>query len=683
MANPLDFILENMRQGVAIFDADLHLTMFNDRLKELLPAPEDTICLGASAATIAAAIPSLNSSPHLSADNQENWLTHLLRQSTPLHLEVATGDLKVSVTSVPTPGGGWLIMCDDISGRIGMEKALAEQNHRLDAALGNMPHGLCMFDADKNLLLCNAAYSRLYDLPRHLTLPGTPLEQILSHRKIAGNAPTHIGMYFDVVVEAALKGSIASQKVSLTDGRVIKITHKPMENGCYVATHEDVTVAIRAEEQIKHMAGHDPLTGLPNRSLLREKIDRRIALGGTESGIALFILDLDHFNEINDAFGHAAGDLLLKAVTERLKESLRNGEAITRLGGDEFVVLLECGPAGEKASLLAQTIVDDIGRPFEIDGRLVQIGVSIGVATVDDGDTANALLRHANTALHNAKSGGRGTYRVFDPAMDTTIQRRRKLEADLMQALANKQFEIDYQPQVDTRSEEIVCFEALLRWNRSEQGSVAPAEFIPLAEESGLIVPIGEWVLRQACKDAVNWPPHIRVAVNLSPLQCRSQTLAHSVVSALTDSGLPASRLELEITESVLLTDSEAALVTLHHIKSLGVRIAMDDFGIGYSSLNYLRLFPFDKIKIDKSFIRELGHSKDCAAIVKAVVDLGAGLGITTTAEGVETREQLLRVREQGCTEIQGYLFGRPQPLAEVRKLLQRCSPAALQPTAR
>jgi EAL domain-containing protein (putative c-di-GMP-specific phosphodiesterase class I) len=274
--------------------------------------------------------------------------------------------------------------------------------------------------------------------------------------------------------------------------------------------------------------------------------------------------------------------------------------------------------------------------------------------------------------LYKAKANGRGTYCFFETAMDANRQERRELEILLQRAVETQQFEIYYQPQVDTTSERVVGFEALLRWHHPERGMVSPAEFIPLAEESGLIVPIGEWVLRQACKDAMSWPTDISVAVNLSPLQFKSQALAHSVVSALSDSGLPASRLELEITESVLLTDNDTALATLHHIRSLGVRIAMDDFGTGYSSLSYLRLFPFDKIKIDQSFIRELGNSKDCAAIVKAVVDLGASLGITTTAEGVETSEQLSRVREQGCSEIQGYLFGKPLPLSSVDALLQR-----------
>ena len=671
MLNSFRIILDNLPQGVALLDADLRIVLFNDRLGELLEIPKSAIGFNVKAKEIASQMRVDGHSPQL-------WLTHLLTRSNSLHQEIAVGGRMVSLISEPLDGGGWLITCDDISALAGMKKDLADQISRFDAALSNMPHGLCMFDADKNLLLCNAAYSRLYDLPEFLTLPGTPLTNILDYRQIAGNAPARRDTYFDVVVEAALKGSAASQNISLTDGRVIKISHQPMVNGGYVATHEDVSDAVRAEAQIKYMAGHDPLTGLPNRTLLREKLDRELAHRGDGNPIALLCLDLDHFKDVNDTLGHAVGDLLLKEVTERLKSCLRVGDNIARLGGDEFVVFQAGVQTRQQASSLAQRLVDAIGETFEIDGQAIHIGVSIGIAMApDDGDASDVLLRHADTALYRAKSSGRSTYDFFEPSMDANIQERRKLEVDLRQALLTQQFEIYYQPQVDTSTEQLIGFEALLRWHHPERGLVSPDEIIPLAEETGLIVPIGEWVLRQACKDAADWPSQIRVAVNLSPLQFRSQTLAHTVVSALTESGLAPFRLELEITESVLLIDSEAALATLHHIRSLGVRIAMDDFGIGYSSLSYLRLFPFDKIKIDQSFIRELGHSKDCAAIVKAVVDLGASLGITTTAEGVETSEQLRRVREQGCGEIQGYFFGKPQPLSEINEVLSRLSAGA------
>ncbi|MFA1674088.1 putative bifunctional diguanylate cyclase/phosphodiesterase [Rhizobium mongolense] len=665
-----------MQQGVALLDADLRVVIFNDRIGKLLQAPKGAIEVGVSATRMAAQIPILGRTQQ-SDDSQESWLTHLLTRSTLFYQEISVGERIVSLTSTPVDDGGWLISCDDISALASIRKDMADQNRRFDAALANMPHGLCMFDADKNLLLCNAGYCRLYDLPETLTRPGTPLWQILDYRQTAGNAPVQQEAYFDVVVEAALKGSAASENIVLMDGRVIKITHNPMENGGYVATHEDVTESVRAEEQIKHMAGHDPLTGLPNRTLLREKLEKELALGNGGKRCALLCLDLDHFKRANDTLGHAVGDLLLKAVTDRLKTCLGEGDSIARLGGDEFVVFQEEVQTKERAAALAQRLVNAIGETFIVEGQPVQIGVSIGIAIApDDGDTADGVLRNADTALYKAKTDGRGTYCFFEPAMDAGIQKRRKLEVDLRQAIAGRQFEIYYQPQVNAGTEEVVGFEALLRWHHPERGLVSPAEFIPLAEETGLIVPLGEWVLRQACKDAASWPGHVRVAVNLSPVQFRSPSLTHTVISALADSGLSAFQLELEITESVLLTDSKTALATLHHIKGLGVRIAMDDFGTGYSSLSYLRLFPFDKIKIDQSFIRELGDSKDCAAIVKAVVDLGSSLGITTTAEGVETTDQLDQVREHGCTEIQGYFFGKPLPFSHVEKLLRKGSPS-------
>ncbi|WP_461513137.1 putative bifunctional diguanylate cyclase/phosphodiesterase [Rhizobium mongolense] len=665
-----------MQQGVALLDADLRVVVFNDRIGKLLQAPKGAIDVGVSATRMAAQIPILGRTQQ-SDDSQESWLTHLLTRSTLFYQEISVGDRIVSLTSTPVDDGGWLISCDDISALASIRRDMADQNRRFDAALANMPHGLCMFDADKNLLLCNAGYCRLYDLPETLTRPGTPLWQILDYRQTAGNAPVQQEAYFDVVVEAALKGSAASENIVLMDGKVIKITHNPMENGGYVAIHEDVTESVRAEEQIKHMAGHDPLTGLPNRTLLREKLEKELALGNGGKRSALLCLDLDHFKHANDTLGHAVGDLLLKAVTDRLKTCLGEGDSIARLGGDEFVVFQEEVQTKERAAALAQRLVNAIGETFIVEGQPIQIGVSIGIAIApDDGDTADGVLKNADTALYKAKTGGRGTYCFFEPAMDAGIQKRRKLDADLRQAIAGGQFEIYYQPQVNAGTEEVVGFEALLRWHHPERGLVSPDEFIPLAEETGLIVPLGEWVLRQACKDAANWPGHVRVAVNLSPVQFRSPSLTHTVISALADSGLSAFQLELEITESVLLTDSETALATLHHIKGLGVRIAMDDFGTGYSSLSYLRLFPFDKIKIDQSFIRELGDSKDCAAIVKAVVDLGSSLGITTTAEGVETTNQLDQVREHGCTEIQGYFFGKPLPFSHVEKLLRKGSPS-------
>jgi diguanylate cyclase (GGDEF)-like protein len=424
--------------------------------------------------------------------------------------------------------------------------------------------------------------------------------------------------------------------------------------------------------EIRRVATHDALTGLPNRTLLHEKIEDALARVRRGETLAVLCLDLDHFKSVNDTLGHAVGDTLLRAVTARLTKCVRETDVVSRLGGDEFVVIQFDLEKPEQAGVLARRIIDAIAEPFDVDGHRVVVGMSVGIAIAPtDGEDRELLLRSADMALYRAKSDGRGACRFFEPAMDIRLQERRRLELDLRRALVSHEFLLHYQPLVDAVTEKIAGFEALLRWNHPEKGMISPLEFIPLAEEIGLIVPLGEWVLRKACADAMDWPADIKIAVNLSPAQFKQQTLVHAVASALAASRLAPARLELEITESVLLTNSEATMAHLHQLRSLGVRIVMDDFGTGYSSLSYLRSFPFDKIKIDRSFVNELGATNDCAAIVKAIAALGVSLGIETTAEGVETEEQLKHLRTHGCTEFQGYYFSRPRPLDEATELLR------------
>jgi diguanylate cyclase (GGDEF)-like protein len=382
-------------------------------------------------------------------------------------------------------------------------------------------------------------------------------------------------------------------------------------------------------------------------------------------------LDLDHFKSVNDTLGHPVGDELLRAVSQRLTQCLGGDDVVARLGGDEFAVIQMAIGAPNDAGTLASQLIEVVSRPYDIAGHEVLIGVSIGIAVAPgDGVTADELLRNADLALYRAKAEGRGAFHFFEPEMDRQVQARRALEIDLRKAYSNDEFELYYQPLVNLESGEVSGFEALLRWHHPERGMVSPVEFIPLAEEIGLIVQIGEWVLRQACAEAATWPDDIKVAVNLSPVQFRSRTLVQVVLSALAYSRLSPDRLELEITESVLLGDNEANLATLHQLRELGARISMDDFGTGYSSLRYLRSFPFDKIKIDQSFVRDMVERPDCVAIVRAVAGLGLSLGIATTAEGVETQAQLQRVRAEGCTEVQGYLFSRPIPASGIAAVL-------------
>jgi len=426
------------------------------------------------------------------------------------------------------------------------------------------------------------------------------------------------------------------------------------------------------EQRLEHMAHHDALTNLPNRLRLRQAMENELARVQRGESVAVLCLDLDHFKSVNDTLGHPVGDRLLEAVAERLRQNVRDVDIVARVGGDEFAIVQVAAEQPRGAIILADRLIETLAKPFDLDGHQVVIGTSIGIALAPlDGLDTDQLIKNADMALYRAKADGRGVFRFFEPEMDAKMQARRTLEIDLRKALAEGEFELFYQPLVNLASNEVSGFEALLRWNHPTRGLVPPSEFIPIAEEMGLIVPSGERILRQACAEAAGWPDDIKVAVNLSPVQFKSKTLALAVTSALASSGLPPHRLELEITESVLLQDNEATLTTLHQLRQLGVRISMDDFGTGYSSLSYLRSFPFDKIKIDQSFVRDLSGKEDSLAIIRAVAGLGRNLGMATTAEGVETREQLGYLRQEGCTEVQGYLFSRPLPARNIIPLLE------------
>ena len=434
---------------------------------------------------------------------------------------------------------------------------------------------------------------------------------------------------------------------------------------------EHLAARQKLEAQLTHMAHHDGLTGLPNRILFRQEMERELARARGGEAVAVLCIDLDHFKRVNDTLGHAAGDALLQGAADRLRACVRETDIVARLGGDEFAIVQLQADQPRAATVLAERLIADLSRPFDIEGHQVVVGASVGIALApSDGTEADQLMKSADMALYRAKADGRGVLRYFESEMDAKMQARRALELDLRKALVEHEFELFYQPIVDLQSNRVSGFEALLRWNHPTQGLISPADFIPIAEDMGLIIPLGEWVLRQACKEAAGWPERVKVAVNLSPAQFKSKALALVVTTALADSGLAPDRLELEITESVLLQDNDTVRGVLHQLRQLGVRISMDDFGTGYSSLSYLRSFPFDKIKIDQSFVRDMGQHDDSIAIVRAVAGLGRNLGMSTTAEGVETNEQLGRLRQEGCTEVQGYLFSRPLPASEVPRLL-------------
>jgi len=454
----------------------------------------------------------------------------------------------------------------------------------------------------------------------------------------------------------------------LADGRTLAISHQPTEEAGWVATYEDVTERRRVEARIAYMAHHDALTDLPNRALLCERIEHAFARAHRFGEVfTILYMDLDRFKSVNDTLGHPVGDGLLKAVADRLRGCTRDTDLVARMGGDEFAILQIGAESASDADQLAERIREVVSAPYQVDGHSVIIGTSIGIAIApDSGVSADQLLKNADLALYRAKADGRGTHRFFEAGMDEELQTRRLIELDLRKALTAGEFEVFYQPLVRLSDGAITGYEALLRWHHPERGFIPPSEFVPIAEEIGLIVPLGEWVLRQACGQAANWDSAIKIAVNLSPIQLRSRDLVQVVMLTLASSGLAATRLELEITESVFLQDNELTLSILHDLRGFGVRIAMDDFGTGYSSLSYLRSFPFDKIKLDRSFVRDLGVRPDSIAIVQSIAALGANLGMTTIAEGIETEEQMERLREAGFVEGQGYLFGRPQPVRQL-----------------
>jgi diguanylate cyclase (GGDEF)-like protein len=555
---------------------------------------------------------------------------------------------------------------------IAREVELKQLNRRIDIALNNMAHGLCMFDAEQKLIVCNKTYVQMYALTPELARPGTMLQSIEAFRAAIGNGA--IGNPEQVAATTAIYTREATAFTQqLMDGRTVAVSQRPMQDGGWVAVHEDITERQRAEAKIAHLARHDMLTNLPNRLLFREHLENAFDRIQPDRGFAVHCLDLDHFKTVNDTLGHPIGDELLKLVAARLTEAVSPADFVARIGGDEFAVVQAHVDRPEQCSQLASRIVGQISAPYDIDGRHIVIGTSVGIAIApNDGANPDVLLKNADMALYLSKGDGRGTHRFFEGEMDKRLQSRRALELDLRKALADGEFELYYQPILYLQTGKVTGFEALLRWNHPERGLIAPAEFIPLAEETGLILPLGEWVLRTACAHAARWPQPVGVAVNLSAAQFKGRNLVQMALSALAASGLAAGRLDLEITESVLLQGEANTLAVLHQLRESGIQISMDDFGTGYSSLAYLRNFPFDKIKIDRSFVRDMLVRKDCLAIVRAVVGLARSLGITTIIEGIETKEQLDTARAEGCDEGQGFLFSRPMPEREVAEFLAK-----------
>ncbi len=558
------------------------------------------------------------------------------------------------------------------------EAALAarfeEQALRFDVALNNMSHGLCMLDRDNRLLVWNSRFVELLHLSGAPLRIGMKISHLLRHTIRAGNhkgkAPRDL---FEALFHEATKNDFELLQTSPAGDRVLALSRRTTEDGGSVIILDDITERKRAEEQIIHLAQYDDLTGLSNRAQFRNQIDLRLSrLRYVGGGVAIHLIDLDRFKSVNDTLGHPVGDKLLQDVSARLRKIVGSREHITRFGGDEFVILQSSTNGTEDCSRLARQVLQSLGEPFEIDGHRIDIGASVGIAVAPDhGADADQLLKKADMALYEAKRTGGGRYKFFAPEMESALQEKRSLELDLREAIIAEALDLHYQPIVDLTTGRVSACEALLRWSHPGRGPISPASFIPVAEETGLIIPLGEWVLRQACREAVHWPPDVKVAVNLSPIQFRDPGLVFTVFAALSHSGLPPQRLELEITERVLLEESESTLRAMEQLKELGVSISLDDFGTGYSSLNYLRRYPFDKIKIDQSFIRDVGEQTQAPPIIRAVASLGAGLNKLVVAEGIETKDQMKMVRNQGCDLGQGYFFGKAMASEAIRDRLR------------
>ncbi|ESX15188.1 MULTISPECIES: EAL domain-containing protein [unclassified Mesorhizobium] len=662
--------VENMSHGLCMFDADERMIICNGNYISIFSLDAKIVRPGIAFLDILKHSVDIGVASQSAEDLYAIRKPYIERAQASTYEEILSDGRIVSITHRPLASGGWVSIYEDITEQRRAEQELKEQHRRFDAALANMSQGLLMYDAEGTLIVRNQRFLDLYKV----TPDDFPLG--MSQRALLEQM-VRLRIYPSMDIDGEIANTRASLQAgeerstdrSLADGRTLLVARRPLAGGGWVATFEDITERRRAEERMSHLAHYDTLTDLPNRSMFRERLDQAMA---GDTPLAIFSLDLDRFKAVNDTWGHPAGDWLLKCVAERLRHSLRSDtDMVARLGGDEFAIL-QFNPKGSTdAEQLAKRIVAVVSQPFRDKGREMHVGISLGIALYPgDGKDADTLLKNADMALYSGKSEGRNVYRFFEPGMDALVRARLALETDLETALKRREFVLEFQPITNVASGKIVGAEALMRWNSPTRGLVAPDDFIAAAEDSGLIVPLGEWALKQACSVAAGWPPGMRIAVNVSAVQIRSADFARSVISALAVSGVPASRLELEITETVLMDESETVLKTLRQLRELGIRIALDDFGTGYSSLGYLRRFPVDKIKIDRSFIHDIDN-KDTAAIVRTIIGLGAELGITVTAEGVETEAQLDVLRKAGCVEVQGFLIGMPSKAADMARLLK------------
>ena len=663
--------LANMPHGVCMFGADKRLVIANDLYGAMYGLTSDQVRPGSTLLEIRQARIAAGSSPAETGQHIEDRVVDTFLPGPDSIINELRDGRVVAISRRSMPDGGSVAIHQDITEQNNLERALLERtveldesNARFTAALQNMSQGLCMFDADHKIVVVNERFRQIYDLPDRLMQPGTTVSEILEYRAAAGCLR---GLTPEEYIKAHMEDPTEIQE--LGNGRIVLIVRRRLSDGSWLTTHEDITERRRHETRVAFMALHDALTGLLNRAALVEKITDACARHRRfDEAFSVFLLDLDRFKQVNDTLGHHAGDDLLKQVADRLRSSLRETDVLARLGGDEFAIIQtgERNPR-DAAISLASRIIELVAKPFTIEGSEVTIGTSIGIALAPEhGTKPEDLLKMADLALYRTKARGRNDYTFFESAFGEAATARHALESDLRRAIAHNEFEVLYQPIADTRTMRICGAEALVRWRDPQKGLIQPDQFIPFAEETGLINQIGEWVLQAACAEAVKWPSSTKVAVNISAVQLRSASLLDLVMCVLVQTGLPPERLELEITETALIENGADGLSILRQFKNLGVTIALDDFGTGYSSLSQLTMFPFDKIKIDKTFTQNMTKRADCAAVISAVLAIANSLDITTTAEGVETKEQLRLLSMAGVSSVQGYLIKRPGPAAEI-----------------
>ena len=668
----LDAALNNMIQGLCMFDAHNRLVVWNERYRAMYNIDPLGIWRGCTISDLLKARIAAGMFP-LDPEKYDRDLRAALKQGKCVTLNIDLADGRtISVVNQPIESGGWVATHEDVSERKRAERELENTRSFLNMIIENVPSPIIVKDPDLRYLLFNRAAEKCLGVDRSALLGKTAAEVM------PGMSDT-VDEHDRQLLESG-KSIFVDEHAVATPGngtRIVTATRLPVMGPdgkvqYLISMIHDVTDRKRDELRLAHMAHHDVLTGLPNRIAFNECIAATLSLAA-DSGesFAMLSLDLDRFKTVNDVFGHTIGDRLLRELAGRLEQACQ-GAFLARTGGDEFHVITPCGPQPASAEALAEKLCAALDADIDIDGVPLRVGLTVGVAIFpQDAADASTLVANADAALVRAKSERRGSIRFFEQSMDRQLREKRALQQDLRTALGRDEFALHYQPQANIDGE-VNGFEALVRWHHPRYGLIAPNTFIPLAEESGIIIELGEWILRAACREAASWPRPLDIAINLSPVQFQHGDLPKLVHEVLLDTGLAPARLVLEITEGVLIGEFNRGVAILRRLKHLGVRIAMDDFGTGYSSLSYLQSFPFDKIKIDKSFIANLGQSQQAATIVRAVIALGHGLDLPVVAEGVETKEQLKFLADESCDEIQGYFIGRPKPIADYADLVGR-----------